>query len=156
MKAVKHFYDITKVSFWLCTCLCLWWPNNTNRGRPIVGPALPHMSPMLTGLAEYPVVINVLLLSIPALSPPSLATHRDPPRRSRFTEDSGSGLLARERPARLSLEPTIGPSECQSQSVRVAQTTRTSLVTAETFVTSSSSSPLTSGTKGLNVSQSAM
>ena len=100
--------------FLLCTCLCLWWPDNTNRGRPMVG-RHPHMSPMLTGLAEYPVVINVLLLSIPrsSLRPAWLCTPwPDTP------EPVHGRLRLRpqrsERPARLSLEPTIGPSECQS------------------------------------------
>ena len=114
----------------------------------------PHMSPMLTGLAEYPVVINVLLLSIPRSSLRPAWAHRDPTRRSRFTEDSGSGLSGvRGRPGSVWSQPSDHQSV--SQSVRVTQTTRTSLVTAETplaliIIT------LTSGTKGLNVSQTAM
>ena len=110
----------------------------------------PHMSPMLTGLAEYPVVINVLLLSIPRSSLRPAWAHRDPTRRSRFTEDSGSGLSGvRGRPGSVWSQPSDHQSV--SQSVRVTQTTRTSLVTAETplaliIIT------LTSGTKGLNVS----
>ena len=143
--------------FLLCTCLCLWWPDNTNRGRPMVG-RHPHMSPMLTGLAEYPVVINVLLLSIPrSLSGQPGSAHRDPTRRSRFTSDSGSGLSGvRGRPGSVWSQPSDHQSV--SQSVRVTQTRRTSLVTAETplaliIIT------LTSGTEdwmSLSLSQTSM
>ena len=82
----------------------------------------------LDSLAEYPVVINVLLLSI-LLAPLSLGT--SPPAPWPDTSEPVTGRLRpqrSERPARLSLEPTIGPSECRSQSARVS-------VRAETPVT---------------------